>query len=73
MKLVYQPKICPRSDRPTSFNGKNFKHLKNATANCIDVSQRKQFDAGQSTIHYNLQKDGLKCYQHQKAAKYNQN
>ena len=31
----------PRSDRPTFFNRKNLKRLRNATANRIGVSQRK--------------------------------
>ena len=32
----------PRNDRSTSFNGKNFKCLKNAAVNRIGVSQRKR-------------------------------
>ena len=66
----------PRSDRSTSFNGKNFKRLKNAAANHIDVSQRrlgKQFAVAQSTIHYNLKRVGLKYYKRRKVAKYNKN
>ena len=31
----------PRIDHPTSFNGKNFKHVKKATANRIGASQLK--------------------------------
>ena len=69
-KLVYQP----RSNRPTSFNGKNAKRLKTAAANCIGVSQRKRgnkFSVTQSTIHYNLKKVARKYYKRQTAAKYN--
>ena len=66
----------PRSARLTSFNGKNFKRLKNAAANCIDVSQSKlgkKFSVAQSTIHYNLKKVGLKYSKRQMAPKYNKN
>ena len=55
------PEDLPRSGRRTSFNRKNLKRLRNATANRIDVSQRKlgkKFGATQSTIHYNLKKIG---------------
>ena len=65
--------LLPRSARPTSFNGKNFKRLKNAAVNRIDISQRKQFDVTQSTIHYHLKKVGLKYYKRQMAPKYNKN
>ena len=65
----------PRSACPTSFNGKNFKHLENVVANYTGVSQRKrrkQFDVTQSTIHSNLKKVDLKDYKCQKAPKYNE-
>jgi transposase len=64
-----------RSGRPTSFNGKNLKRLKNATVNRVGVSQwklAKKFGVVQSTIHYNLKKIGLKYYKRQKAPKYTQ-
>ena len=67
------PEDLPRSGRPTSFNRKNLKRLRNATANRIGVSQRKlgkKFDVTQSTIHYNLKKIGLKYYKRKKAPKH---
>ena len=54
--LRYNETDFPRSNRSTSFNGKNFKSLQNAAANCIGVSQRKQYDIVQSTTHYNFKK-----------------
>ena len=52
---------------------KNFKLLKNAVVNRIDISQRKQFDVTQSTIHYHSKKVSLKYYKHQMPSKYNKN
>ena len=51
MKLLYQSEDLPRNDRSASFNGNNFKR---DALNRIGVSQRKQFDVAQSTMHYNL-------------------
>ena len=70
-EIALSAKDLRRSDHPTSFNGKNFKRLKNATVNRIGVSQRKRFDVTQSTIHCRLKKVGLKYYECQKAVKYN--
>ena len=60
----------PRSGCKMSFNGKKFRHPKNAAANRISVNQRKrgkQFDVAQSTIRSDLKT--VKCYKRQKAAK----
>ncbi|CAF2085451.1 unnamed protein product [Rotaria magnacalcarata] len=72
--FVQEAEDLSRSDRPTSFKGKSLKRLQNVAANRIGVSQRKlgkNFDVAQSTIHYNLNKIGLKYYKRQKAPKYN--
>ncbi|CAF1245367.1 unnamed protein product [Rotaria magnacalcarata] len=64
----------PRSSGATSFIGKSWKRLKNAAAHGIDVSERKlgkTFCVAQSTIHYNLNKIGLKYYKRQKTSKHN--
>jgi transposase len=63
----------PRNGRPTSFDKKNLKHLQNAAANRVGVSQQnlaRKFGVSQSTIHYNLKKTGLKYYKRQKAPRY---
>ncbi|CAF1613070.1 unnamed protein product [Rotaria magnacalcarata] len=62
----------PRSGRPTSFKGKSLRCLQNAAANRIGVSQRKlgkTFGVAESTIHYSLNKIGLKYYKRQKDSK----
>ena len=47
------------TDRPPFFNRKNSKHLQNATANRIGVSQRKlarKFGVRKTSLHDNLNK-----------------
>ena len=62
----------PRNGRPTLFNGKQLKRLKNAAAIRIGVSQRKRgkrIGVSQSTIHYQLKKVGLKYYKKSEGTK----
>ena len=62
-----------RDGRPPFFNRKSLKHLQNATANRVGVSQRKlarKFGVGKTIRHDNLKKLGLKYYKRQKAPKY---
>lgn len=65
----------PRKGRPSKFNNKTLKKLKNDAKNKVGVSQKKlarKFKVTQQCIGYNLKKIGLKYFKRQRAPKYSE-